>query len=205
MPGVEDRPDQTFLLQSECSADGLPRAGSARHHKICVPLRQGYKVPFITSERGAGFRQTDLLTLALPSIISCFQVWPISVISTWVQPPRRFPVSRIKLQGWYLSIAMSRLLLPCPTCRMYKKRRKLSEKYELFVQEAASRGIKEVYFNKDLLELYHGRRDAALLRLVVLILPLLNILTIMFTLLRLVALILSLLNILIYIQGGSPS
>lgn len=49
---------------------------------------------------------------------------------------------------------------------IHHKRKQLSEKYDKFVKEAASKGIKEVYFNRDLLELYHGRRDAALLRLV---------------------------------------
>ena len=50
--------------------------------------------------------------------------------------------------------------------RIHKKRKLLNSKYQTFVKEATARGIKEVYYNKDLLELYHGRRDAALLRLV---------------------------------------
>ncbi|XP_063694767.1 uncharacterized protein LOC134826323 isoform X6 [Bolinopsis microptera] len=50
--------------------------------------------------------------------------------------------------------------------RNYRKREELTDKYDLFVKEATERGIKEVYFNKDLSEKYHGRRDAALLRLI---------------------------------------
>lgn len=50
--------------------------------------------------------------------------------------------------------------------RNYRKRADLTDKYDLFVKEATERGIKEVYFNKDLSEKYHGRRDAALLRLI---------------------------------------
>ena len=50
--------------------------------------------------------------------------------------------------------------------RLHKKRKVLGKKYNTFVKEASARGIKEVYYNRDLLELYHGRRDAALLRLV---------------------------------------
>jgi len=48
----------------------------------------------------------------------------------------------------------------------YRNLTRLDSSYAKFVSEAKTKGVKEVCFNSQLMQLSHGRRDAALLRLV---------------------------------------